>query len=528
MNKFVRLGIVGLVLVSIVGGVIGTAIYNNRETEREQEQVDETLQNVSGDLSIRVWEGGYGSQYVYNVADGFKKKFPKVNITIKPTAERQVVYGEIVGFNKEYDIFFNESILFKEIGLMEPLDDVYSYKWNGEEKTIGEKMDPMYYNAYYKDGHHYFINAYTGAWGLMYQNSLVDSENLPVTTDELIQVCEGLKGQVAPIIFAGGQATDYWTYAYYNLLAQYEGINAWNLYQLGMTPESNGEYDPASAYPIGMLRALEAVEELLWYPNAYIHPQSTGYQYIVAQKKFLDGEAAFMWGGSWMLNEMQDLYPDGKGNDVEMMKMPVISSVVEKCTSITGENGGTADQELAALIRAIDAGSTALSGDGYSVTQADYDKIYEARNVVYVNGESATAIIPKVAQNKELAKLFLKYMYSDEGIKLYTNTKHCAVLPVQGYEYLVEEMESDLDLFQKSSYNIMFSCSKVFNNYNNPVLGLSCLASQGGGTLEIQFGSQKSVDRTTALATYNERKNLWSSNDSKQFYDLLRNKGLIE
>lgn len=527
MNKFVRLGIIGVLVLGITGGIVATAIINNRPDERPNESIDETLTNVTGDLQIRIWEGGYGVEWLENVAAGFQRKFPNVTLDISPSAERNVVLGEITSENPPYDLFFSESVLFDNIRLLEPLNDVYDYKWANEEKSIAQKIEPAFVNAYDVAGTKYMVNAYSGAWGIVYNCDWIEDDEVPVTTEELKALCVTLKtNSITPFVFSGEAIAPYWSYAYYNWVAQYEGTEMFELEQLGKIKDASGNavYDPSAAYPIGQLKALQVCEDLLWQPNGFIAAQSTGYQFITAQKKFLDGEVAMMYNGSWMLNEMSDLYPDGKGDEIKMMQLPVISSIVEKCDSIKGENGGTADAELSSLIHAIDAGESALQGEGYNVSQEDYNTILDARKAVYVTGESATGVIPKAAKNKGLAKLFLQYMYSDEGIQIHASSNNGAVLPVVGYDDILDFDE--LNNFNASTYRIMLNSKKLFLNYKDAVLTPDCTAT--GYSIEKQFGSQNSNDRTRASKSYQDKKDLWSANNAAKYWDALRNKGLID
>ena len=100
-----------------------------------------------------------------------------------------------------------------------------------------------------------------------------------------------------------------------------------------------------------------------------------------------------MYNGSWLFNEMQLMFPNGTDYDFKMMKVPVISAITDKCTTI--EN----DAELAALVRAIDAGETDLAGDGYEVNAADFARVSEARNFFYAGSEGATGVVPINARN---------------------------------------------------------------------------------------------------------------------------------
>ena len=525
MKKFLRLGIIAVIILAIAAGIIVTAIVNNKGGQREEEHIDDDLNDVSGDLSIRLWEGGYGVGWLDNVIKGFKAKFPNVKVSYKASSERQVVVGEITAGSDKYDLYFNESDLFTINGFkpqeaLEPLDDVYSYKWTGEDRTIAEKMDDSFLSFYKIGEHQYMINQYAGCWGFAYNIDYIGDDEIPVTTEELKSLCVSLKTNgITPLIFF---EKSYWDYAYYNWFAQYEGREAFDLYQIGkiINGENQAVYDPSAAYPIGELKALQVCEDLLWLPYGNIAEQSTGYQFIVAQKKLLDGDVAMMFNGSWMLNEMQDLYPEGKGNEFRIMKVPVISAITDKCATI--EN----DAELSALIRAIDAGETALSGEGYNVSQADFDRVKEARNLVYCSGESATGVITKSAHNKQLAKLFLKYMYSDEGLKLYLNAKNGAMLPVKGYDELIAGL--DLEEFERSAYNVILGSNRLFVNHKDMLISLDCHDLVKVNTIERQFGSQEPSDRTRASVSYNAKKDTYSVNSNKKYWDILRNNGLID
>ena len=87
------------------------------------------------------------------------------------------------------------------------------------------------------------------------------------------------------------------------------------------------------------------------------------------------------------------------------------------------------DAELSALIKAIDSGSATLTGTGYEVNQTDFDRVKEARNFCYLGAEGSNACIVNSSEvNSGLAKLFLKYLYSDDGIKNFAYSKCGAII----------------------------------------------------------------------------------------------------
>ncbi|MBQ6922651.1 MAG: hypothetical protein IJQ66_06140 [Clostridia bacterium] len=71
------------------------------------------------------------------------------------------------------------------------------------------------------------------------------------------------------------------------------------------------------------------------------------------------------------------------------MKTPVISAIVK----ILPDRSVSNERELCALINAIDAGDTSLEGTGYSVTQNDYDRVKDARNLFHITGQ-ADVLLP--------------------------------------------------------------------------------------------------------------------------------------
>ena len=93
-----------------------------------------------------------------------------------------------------------------------------------------------------------------------------------------------------------------------------------------------------------------------------------------------------MVNGAWLGTEMASV---GDVDDFRMMKTPVISSITDKLTTVSG------DSVLRKLVSAIDAvtdgtakESTYQSGDGYAVggktvSKADWDYVRTARNTIF-------------------------------------------------------------------------------------------------------------------------------------------------
>lgn len=506
--------IIAVLMIALMG--VGFLVGCGPDSPRKQEEIGEDL---SGSLTIRVWSGGYGIGWLENIVESFNERYPNVTIDINSSVERQQVFGEIIGETTEYDLVFSESILYDYTDYILPLDEVYEFVNEGETKKVSEKIDGFSLEMSKNRGHYYVVPCYNGVYGIVYNCDYISENSLPVTTDELKETCKSLKGSIPSIIFSGEIGTSYWNFIYNTWLAQYEGKDSFIAAQKGMIiePDGNLKIDPSSAWLLGELKAMQVCEDLLWYENGYIKKDSTGLQFINAQREFLKGEAAMMYNGSWMMNEMKRQFPNGTDSEFKMMRVPIISSIIEKCPSI--EN----DAELSSLIKAIDSGKTELSGDGYDVVQSDFDRVREARGFYYAGGEAATGVIPIKAMNKELAKRFLAYMYSDKGIQAHAASNTGCALPVKSGSIKVLENTSS---FLKSCYDIQFNSSLFFMSPQMAVTQYCTDASLG--MIEKQFGSQKAKDRVRAIDSYNSKKTSWSANDNEKFWNELISNGIID
>lgn len=487
-------------------------------TSFQSESVDLENDVLSGSLNIRVWDGGFGLAWLDNVIAEFEDKYPDVNISVSDTTERQQVTGDVIGLGNKYDIVFSESRYTDYAEeCLEPMDDVYTYKNKGEDTTVGDKLMSIYLKYGLNKGHYYSIPAYVGTYGIVYNADYIADDEVPVTTEELKSLCKDIKG-AKPFIFSGEAGTNYWDYIYYTWFAQYEGREVYTASLSGQIIDANGEYkyDPSAAYLEGGLKAMQVCEDLLWYDHGYIVGDSAALPFIDAQRTFLKGGAVMMYNGSWLFNEMQALFPNGPESEFKMMKVPVISAIKEKCTTIAD------DAELSALVKAIDAGSTALKGTGYDVNQADFDKVYEARTFFYAGSEGATAVIPVNARNKQIAKRFLTFMYSEAGIEAHASAKAGNILPVKDFDVNLSMDNS----FMESCYSIMLN-NEVF--FNNPVIAVDalCVAAKSS-SIEKQFGVLNATARTRAVDSFQEKKNLWTAKDNEKFWNALISKGYIK
>ncbi|MBQ9354575.1 MAG: hypothetical protein IJT84_02695, partial [Clostridia bacterium] len=179
--------------------------------------------------------------------------------------------------------------------------------------------------------------------------------------------------------------------------------------------------------------------------------------------------------------EMASYIKDGiiKEQDVRAMKMPVISAICDRLSTVND------DTTLSAVVDFVDGNSASAPA---GVSQEDIDAVKEARNMV-VELVCREFVISKNAKNVDDIKNFLAYLTSDRAQKI--AAQHCNGLPVlnYGYEPTEEDMGYEFSEFTKSFIDISKSAVFVdYSKFGNPVgraMGLDWYKDNttSGGTL---------------------------------------------
>ena len=369
--------------------------------------------NTSTDIEIYLWKSGVGDKFLKEIIAGFEAKHPEYNVTLEAKSNGDYI-NTMLPLGPEQntiDLFFvSKGSDYNKY--CATLDDVLLSKNEGESKTIGEKIgnDRLQYLVD-KDGRYYNLSYYGGFGFLCYNADIIDGVNyaVPKTTDELYTLSMDLYSDgITPFIhFTDG---GYWYYLYEIWQVQYFGVE--NMLDIYVNPTLEKVTDDG----IGIKQTMEAMEKLI-SSTGMVYNGSNSIDFTSAQTLFIEGKAAMMANGSWMENEMRENYAEGSKN-FATMKTPVISSIRDHCPTIGS------DAELSALIDAIDLNSPALTGTGYEVSKADYDRVYAARNLMYNNFNAHTICIPKYSAAIEGAKEFVKYFFSDEAMISYCNAVH--------------------------------------------------------------------------------------------------------
>lgn len=400
----------------------------------------------NGYLFISSVNLGYGVDWLYAMEKAFEEE-TKINVdiqTIVGSSGQASLDAEIESLASETDLFFNKRGFFAE--------DVYkgsisvrgqSYDclyadltdvWNavvdeGSTLTIAEKMDPLYTQAFNIEGKYYALPWAGGVYGIVrnldvWNNLGLTDEDVPYTTEELFDLCDRIKGDVAPFIYS--LSDEYYTGWSPIFFGQYEGVDNVNQFMSGRDPDGN-----VSQYVYtydGQLEAMKVIERLIDPDNGYQHDRSSSLDFTSMQGQFLRGQALFCINGSWLENEMKANF---NSTEVDVIKTPVISSLVNKLSFGSTLDADAADDKLVECIQyvdAVDAGETPAMPSG--VTEDDIEKVTEARHYSYMaGGIDHQAYVPSYSSHIREAKEFLKFMYSDKGLQIYYETLAGAQLP---------------------------------------------------------------------------------------------------
>lgn len=380
--------------------------------------------NASVKLKIVAADFGYGTNWLKAIAQVYMSQNRDVSITIEGTPIPHQLLSQIQGGLDSYDIFLGTSPLggLGEDGYFVCIDDVVNSAPAGEEKTVKEKLGSLDSAMIYND-HYYSLPYVNSPTGMVVNHDTMkalygNNYKLPNTTDEFLAMGKEIAGKGAYPYMDSISYTDMMMEVWWN---QYDAVGYQN-YWKGVYIDENGQEQKAangeSLDQPGKLEAYKLAQTLLNPKYGYNHQYATTMDFAEAQLAFLgqgyggiDNKLiAFMPNGAWLENEMEMVLAEYPAN-FEMFRVPVISSII----NVLPDKSVADDAELSALITAIDAGSTALSGTGYEVTQKDFARVKEARFYVGQNSTAHEIGIVSTCKNVDAAKDFLLFMTSNQA-----------------------------------------------------------------------------------------------------------------
>ena len=328
-------------------------------------------------LKVAAIETAYGAEMWQQIADGFEAK---TGATVELTTDKNLedVIDPQMKAGNFYDVVHLAAgrekalpeTMLKE-NAIEEVTDVLSMNVLGEDITVGEKIIPGFTGNlttnHYGDDRVFMMPMFYGPCGLFYNKANFTEGGGDLELPTTWDEFFALADQTDIPLFTYPVA-GYLDAFTYALIAEIGGQDFFNkALQYDETVWSSPEMD----------KMFEILGKLAENTNDATTGYANNDNFTKNQQMILDNEALFMPNGNWVIGEMADA-PRAEGFEWGFMALPAV------------EEGG----------------------DRYSYT------FFEQ------------SWIPAGAENKELAKVFLTYLYSDEAAEIFAASG--AVQPITG------------------------------------------------------------------------------------------------
>jgi len=368
-----------LLLFIIVNQYVLQSIPKTEDTEISYEaQFVENL--ISKELHIAVFQGGYGPSYWKEIVSLFEEKYAGVSVqlTISPRIG-DVIRPQIVAGNPPDFLVISDTqqsgivtSLIQERGLLD-ISDVFEHQALDSNMTLKEKLLPGILNSSrfspYQDGKVYLAPFNVSPMGLVYNKTLFQEKGweLPVTWDDFFALAEELekrenyytdqsgKRHKRALFTYPGIYPEYLEEILYPAIANIAGVNA--LKRLY-------NYEPGSFHTAEVKQVLDIIAKI--GNEGYLMDGTLDLNHTQSQQAMMEGKALFIVNGTWIENEMLEA---SREEDFSFGMIPA--------------------------------------------------PVLDERNERYILSSYEQFSIPLKAKNPELAKEFLRFLYTDQSVQLF-------------------------------------------------------------------------------------------------------------
>ncbi len=320
-------------------------------------------------------------------------------------------------FNAGTDVFLAPANALLPLAQCADLTDVLTE--SGTRGSILDRLSAQEKRDCYALNEKYYAVPYIRYnWGILYNATLFENKgfSVPNTTDELLALSARMKIEGISPLLSAGTFPQCWDGLLQAWWAQYDGVDGFEKFYLGIDENGNVSdkiFDRAGlGKSLGVLKNILSAEYLDTASFSLVGTSTSAQmQFLTSFYQENKSTVAMLVDSLAADAEMELVYQEIEQvytscPTVRMMKTPVLSAIIEKCPSIES------DEELSAVVAAVDNGETELDG----VSAADFAIVKAARNIVAANGYNIA--VHKDTQGGELAaaKAFIKYVTSDAAL----------------------------------------------------------------------------------------------------------------
>ena len=388
-----------LVSVLLSVAMISTLLVgcgNKNETQPEKPTTETTTEatedvgSVGGKIKVAAIETAYGSDMWTEVVAKFQEK-TGIEVELITDKNLEDVIGAGMKAGDYPDVVHLATVrpaaltetLITENGL-EDLSDVLNMTVLGEDVKVSDKIAGGFTESSltnpYTDGKTYMAPMFYSPCGLFYNAGLFAEKGweVPTTWDGMWEL--GEKAKAEGIALFTYPTAGYFDAFFYALMYEVGGAEFFEK----ATHYEEGIWDTAEA-----TKMFDIVSKLATYTEKSVPSNANNDNFLKNQQLVLDNKALFMPNGTWITGEMAEA-PRGEEFEWGFTALPAVTE----------------------------------GGDAYSFTW--FEQLW----------------IPAEANNKEAAKLFVTYMYSDEAAEIFARAG--AVQPIIGFG---DQLEGENKMF---------------------------------------------------------------------------------
>lgn len=389
MKKIFSLAITAALTLSLAA--CGNSSENGSNSTKDSSNTKSATSTEQRTLKLAALETAYGADVWKEITTAFEKANPgvKVETTIDKNIEDVIGPGmksgefpDVIHLATGQPKGLTETFV-KDNNLTD-LSDVLSMIIPGESVTVKDKLIPGFTDTTitnpYNDGKTYLMPMFYSPTGLFYNQGLFEQKGweVPTTWDEMWAL--GDKAKAQGISLFAYPTSGYFDSFFYALLNEVGGADFFTK----VTHYNEGIWQTPEAQ-----QTVELIGKLAAYTEKTVPANANKDNFTKNQQLILDNKALFMPNGTWVVGEMSKA-PRAEGFKWGFTALPAIKD----------------------------------GGDRYSYTF--FEQIW----------------IPAKAENADLAKQFIAYLYSDEAAAIFA--KVGAIQPIKG---MSDKLDGDNKLF---------------------------------------------------------------------------------
>ncbi|MED9902581.1 MAG: carbohydrate ABC transporter substrate-binding protein [Lachnospiraceae bacterium] len=369
-------------------------------------------------LKVAAVETAYGAQMWKDVCAAFEETHP--GVTVELTCDKKLedlitpemksgVYPDVIMRAVGSESALTET--FVKDNNVEDLTGVLSMTVPGEDVTVGDKILPGFVDNTitnpYGDGKTYLMPMFYSPCGLFYNKGLFEEKGwtVPETWDEMWELGETAKAE--GIALFTYPTAGYFDAFLYALL--HESMGSENFAKAMRYEE--GIWDTPEAQAV-----FDVIAKLATYTEKTTPANANDNDFRKNQQLILDNKALFMPNGTWIIGEMIEA-PRADGFEWGFTALP------------------------------------ALEEGGERASYTFFEQVW----------------MPKGAENKDLGKEFIAFLYSDKAAEIFASGESPAIQPIAG---MSDKLEGDNKLFYSIYDNGAVAVMDAFAT-TDPVEGIT-------------------------------------------------------